>query len=448
MIEQYISRSIDCACGKRHRSNVDIIEIKPNVIEREMIAFLQNRACKKLTVVCDKNTYRVAGERVCRTLKNAEISYHLHLFSDEQVLPNEHFIGNLSMGMWLDSDMLLAVGSGTINDICRYVSAVAKMPYCIVGTAPSMDGYISGGSALIYNNLKLTFETHTPDAVFLDPQILANAPKDMIAAGVGDLLGKINCLTDWRLSQIVNGEWHCDFISDIVDTAIDKVVKNSDKIARCEDEAIAELVEGLLLSGVCMDFAGNSRPASGCEHHMSHFWEMRYLLEGREAVFHGTKVGIGTIIALKAYEYVATLTPDFNRIEKLSRKSFSEWEIEIEQAFLGASGEIVSLEQKGGKNGAERLAARLDATEKNWNEIKYLAAKTVKSDIVYNILKQLKAPTTPREIGVEKEMARQAILYAKEIRDRYTVLQLLWDLGELEHFADMIIEAYYTENKA
>ena len=211
MIEQYIAKSIDCSCGRTHRSRVETIEIKENVIEHELVDFLKSKGYKKLTVVCDKNTYRVAAGKVCRVLEQNQISFKLHMYQEDSVLPNEHFIGNLAMGMALDSDLILAVGSGTINDICRYVSAVACKPYCIVGTAPSMDGYISGGSALIYNNLKLTFETHTPIAVFLDPEILAHAPKDMIASGVGDLLGKINCLTDWRLSKIVNNEWHCDF---------------------------------------------------------------------------------------------------------------------------------------------------------------------------------------------------------------------------------------------
>ena len=444
MIEQFISKTISCSCGRTHSSRVETIEIKSNVIEREMLAFLKEKGYKKLTVVCDKNTYRVSAERVLKVLEQNGIAFKLHKFQEDTVLPNEHFIGNLAMGMALDCDLILAVGSGTINDICRYVSAVAGKPYCIVGTAPSMDGYISGGSALIYNNLKLTFETHTPIAVFLDPAILSHAPKDMIASGVGDLLGKISCLTDWRLSELVNGEWHCDFISDIVDTAVQKVVDNSDKIAECEDGAIAELVEGLLLSGVCMDFAENSRPASGCEHHMSHFLEMRYLLEGREAVFHGTKVGIGTVISLRAYEYISNLTPDFDKIKALPRASFEEWEKNVREAFLGASDEIVELEKKSEKNSSEKLSKRLLSTQTNWLQIKELAKQTVSSSTVYNILKQLDAPTKPHEIGVPKEMARQAILYAKEIRDRYTVLQLLWDLGELENFVDLITNEYYA----
>ena len=445
MIENYIARSIDCTCGKPHQSRVEKIEITTNVIEKALIPYLKETGCKKLAIVCDKNTYRVAAEKTCKALDENSIPYHLHIFAEDSVLPNEHFIGNVAMGIPLDFDMILAVGSGTINDICRYVSALAKKPYCILGTAPSMDGYVSSVSALIYNNLKLTFETNnTPNAVFLDPEILNQAPMDMIAAGVGDLLGKINCLTDWKLSKIVNNEWHCEFISNIVDVAVNKVTSNYKGLIDRDANAIADLVEGLLLSGVCMDFAGNSRPASGCEHHMSHFGEMRDLLEGREAVFHGTKVGIGTVIALKAYEYIANLDPDFSAIKNMERASFEEWEAQIKKAFLGATDEIVALEKKGQKNGAERLGARLASIEANWNEIKALAANTTKSSIMYDILTSLDAPTKPHEIGVDKTMARQAILYAKEIRDRYTVLQLLWDLGELENFADMIIEDYYS----
>ncbi|MBQ8311547.1 MAG: iron-containing alcohol dehydrogenase [Clostridia bacterium] len=147
MIERYLSKTIACTCGKTHRSRVETIEIKRGVIGRELIAFLKEKGYNKLTVVCDRNTYRVAAVEVCRALERAQISFQVHQFEEATVLPNEHFIGNLTMGMALDSDLILAVGSGTINDICRYVSAIAKIPYCIVGTAPSMDGYISGSSA-------------------------------------------------------------------------------------------------------------------------------------------------------------------------------------------------------------------------------------------------------------------------------------------------------------
>ena len=426
-----------------HTSRVETIVIKNGVINNELIAFIKENGYKKLTVVCDGRSYAVAGKDVCTALDDAGIAYKLHKFSSDPLAPDEHAIGNLLMGLDRGSDIILAVGSGTIGDICRFVSAAVGKEYCTVGTAPSMDGYISGGSALIYNNLKLTFETHTPKAVFFDPEILANAPRDMVAAGVGDLLGKANCLTDWRLSKIITDEWHCEFISNVVDTAVDKTIEARDKIAAKDGEATATLLEALLLSGVCMDFAGNSRPASGCEHHLSHFWEMRYLLENRPAVFHGAKVGIGTVIALKAYEYVASLNPDFSKIKNLDRESFDSWEANVKKAFLGASDEIIALEKKAGKNACVNVAKRLDVIEAKWDEIKALAASVRSSALIKDILLQLDAPTVPSDIGVEREMARQAIMYAKEIRDRYTVLQLLFDLGELENFTNMIIGDYY-----
>lgn len=442
MIEKYIGKTFDCECGKTHKSKVEIT-IKNGVIENGFIDFLKKNNYNRLTVVCDKKSYAVAGKKVCQTLDKNAVRYKLHIFSREPIAPDEQSVGNLSMGMDLGCDILVAVGSGTVNDLCRYVSAVAGKEFCTIGTAPSMDGYISGGSALIYNNLKLTFETHAPKAVFFEPSILANAPKDMIASGVGDLLGKINCLTDWRLSNIITGEWHCEFISGIVKAAIEKTVSARNAIAAGDSTACATLLEALLLSGVCMDFAGNSRPASGSEHHISHFWEMRYLQEGREAVFHGTKVGIGTVISLKAYQYVARLKPDFEKIGKSKRTAFAEWEKAINEAFLDAAAEIVELEKRSGKNSAEKLKNRLSSIEKNWSEIQELASSIPESSEVASMLRQLGAPVKPDEIGVEKEMARQAIVYAKEIRDRYTVLQLLWDLNELENFADSVIEEYY-----
>lgn len=444
MIENYVAKTIQCDCGKIHRSNVEKIVIKEGVVQNELLDFINQNGYKKITLICDWKGYEVAGKRVESAVKNLDVTLKTHIFNDEFLVPDERAVGNIIMGAFPDSDLFLAVGSGVINDVTRYASAVKSIPFMTIGTAPSMDGYISAGSALIYNNFKLTFETHAPKAVFFEPSILANAPRDMIASGVGDLLGKISCLTDWRLSKIINGEWHCEFITDLVQNAVDKTIEAKDGIIAQDDNAVATLLEALLLSGVCMDYAGNSRPASGCEHHMSHFLEMRYILEGRKAVFHGTKVGIGTIISLRAYEYVAQLKPDFDAIKKIQRTPFSEWEKQIKKAFMSASDEIIDLEKSSGKNDLCKVNSRLESIQKNWNGIVNLASNIIKSAQVKDFLSKLNAPVYPHQIGVEKEMALQAILYAKEIRNRYTVLQLLYDLGELENFANMIIEEYYN----
>ena len=194
-----------------------------------------------------------------------------------------------------------------------------------------------------------------------------------------------------------------------------------------------------------MDYAGNSRPASGAEHHLSHFLEMRYIIEGRKAVFHGTKVGIGTIITLKAYDYASKLNPDFNKIKELKRTDFAKWEEQVKIAFMNASDEIIDLEKKSGKNDIKNINKRLGVIEEKWQEIKSLMGSITKPKEVKDFLERLNAPIYPHQIGVDKVMARQAITYAKEIRNRYTILQLLYDLGELDNFVDLVIEEYYGE---
>ena len=216
MTENFVSKQIDCACGRKHRSSVERVVISDTAISVGLREFLREEGFGRITMICDDKSYAVAGKQVESVLTELNITYKLHKFNSQGLFPNERAVGNILMGALDNSDLFLAVGSGTINDLTRYTSAVVKLPFATVGTAPSMDGYISGGSALIYNGLKITFETHAPKAVFFVPQILANAPRDMVASGVGDLLGKINCLTDWKLSQIINGEYLCDFIYDLV----------------------------------------------------------------------------------------------------------------------------------------------------------------------------------------------------------------------------------------
>lgn len=443
MIENYINKSVECVCGRVHTSNLEKIVIKENAIQTDLIPYIQENGYKKITLVCDKNGYAVCGEKVEKLLRSANITHKRHLFHDEYLVPDERAIGNLTMDTLKDCDLFLAVGSGTINDITRYVSAVFNLPFITVGIAPSMDGYISSSSALIYNSLKLTFETHAPKAVFFEPNILANAPLEMIGAGVGDLLGKINCLSDWKLSNIINDEWHCTFISNIVQAAIDKTLSVKDKIINRDDTAVATLLEALLLSGVCMDYAGNSRPASGAEHHISHFWEMRYIIENKQAVLHGTKVGIGTIIALKAYDYVSNLRPDFEKIKNLKRMRFGDWEREVKRAFLNASTEIIQFEKKTQKNDCDKILKRLAIIQEKWQEIQAFTSNVTKPIVVKDFLLKLHAATLPQDIGVDRQTAKDAILYAKELRDRFTILQLLYDLGELENFANQVIEEYY-----
>ena len=137
----------------------------------------------------------------------------------------------------------------------------------------------------------------------------------MILAGVGDILGKYTSLCDWQLGRIINGEYYCEAIVGFVRGLIKKCIKSTAGIKNREDEAIQNIIEGLVLSGIAMGYAGNSRPASGSEHHIAHFWEMMFLLKGKEATLHGERVGVAEIAVLKLYEMLLDKKLDFEKIK-------------------------------------------------------------------------------------------------------------------------------------
>ena len=209
-----------------------------------------------------------------RRIKRCRIHlYDKVVFHDSELVPDEEALISLFSQVPNDCDLILAVGSGTINDLCRYVSYKMKIDYYIIGTAPSMDGYASNVSPLIIKHLKTTFEAHPARVILGDLDVIAKAPLHMISAGVGDILGKYVCLTDLADCHIVNDEYICPEIMALVRQSIQKVAENAALATKRDKAAIAAIMEGLVLSGIAMSYIGNSRPASGSEHHMSHYWE-------------------------------------------------------------------------------------------------------------------------------------------------------------------------------
>lgn len=261
---------------------------------------------------------------------------------------------------------------------------------------------------------------------------------ELITAGLGDVLGKYTCLLDWKLSRMINGEYYCDYVVDMVRGAVETVVEQGAQIKKRDPEAIKSLMEALVVTGIAMYFVGNSRPASGCEHHLSHFWEMRFLMEGRKPVLHGTKVGVGMIIVTKMYHMLAKEPVDFAKAKEKER-SVSDWEQKIRACYLDAAGGILKLEQECGKNNVEQRNWRLQTIEKRWEEICHTIEEPLPAtEQMIALLKSLDAPYCPCQIGLPIPMVQEGIQVGKEVRNRYTLLQLLWDLGLEETYSERI----------
>jgi len=432
-----LNNPIPCSCGRTHFAGIEHVEVCDGALDK-VAAIVRKSGYGKPFLIADCNTYEVAGKTVMEKLAGEGITASSFVFEDAALSPNEQALGTLLMNFDPTCDLILAVGSGTINDLSRFFSYQLGMPYFIVATAPSMDGYASSVAPLLKNKLKTTFECHVPQAIIADLDILAKAPVDMIAAGFGDVLGKYTCLADWQLSALINGEYYCERVANLTRHSLEKTMGLREGIARGDKQAIGELMETLILSGIAISFVGNSRPASGSEHHLAHFWEMRLLWEGRDHVFHGTSVGIGTALVLQLYQELLQANLDPHTFADIQAPNGDTWKADIERVFMEGAPEVLALEEKAKKNDTELRKGRLVAIAQNWDQIKNTLASVPSPAEARALLAQVHAPFEPSQVGIETQLVQDALLYAKEIRARYTILQLLWDLNLLQDYSQRV----------
>ena len=442
-INNYLNREIECSCGQKHRAQIRKVILETGALE-SIPALIQEQGYKNVFLVFDVNTYAIAGEKLETLLKTQNICFSSYTFSDEALVPDEYAAGRLFVHVDPACDLLIGIGSGTINDLCRYVSFKLGKEYFIAATAPSMDGYASNVTPLIVDDMKITYPAHVPAAIIGDLDILKNAPMTMISAGVADILAKIVCIMDWKAAHLFYGEYACDDVIELVDKSVQDMISQLDKIAERSPVTIQKVMEALILSGIAMSYIGNSRPASGGEHQMSHYWEMKFLFLKKPAILHGTKVGVATVGVLHMYKQLLRDKPDFAAARVAAeRYSPEQWESEIRQVYEAAADGVLTLEQEAGKNRKDNVLARLDEMEAKWPAFLEMVEKLPDADVIIGYLKDLDAPYTPAAIDVDDEMVTNAVLYAKDLRNRLGLLQILFDLGWNQEYAAELIGFYH-----
>ena len=200
-------------------------------------------------------------------------------------------------------DYFIACGAGTIHDITRVIAHEYSKPFISFPTAASCDGFVSNiAPVTTKSGMKITLPAVAPVAVFADTNIIANAPQRLTNAGIGDLVGKFIALTDWRIANLLIGEEIDKDIVDIVFNAVLGAIHFWYYQAGSIGEAVPKLLEALLLSGLCMQSMGNSRPASGAEHHIAHFLEMDIF--GKNNNLHGENVAVGAALCHGLYNKI------------------------------------------------------------------------------------------------------------------------------------------------
>ena len=422
-----------CECKREHRADIDEIIIGKGVV-RQVGEVVKSYNCSKPFVLADVNTFEAAGKEVCAVLEEKGIPYVKYVFADEALKPDEKAVGSSVLHFDYSCDIIIAVGSGVINDIGKILSRISGRKYIIAATAPSVDGYASGTSSIDRDGFKLSLDSRCADVIIGDVDILKNAPLHMLKSGLGDMIAKYISIAEWRIGHLVTGEYYCERIAQLVRDALKKCTDNALGLLKRDDAAVEAVFEGLVISGLAMAYAGISRPASGVEHYFSHVWDMRSLEFSTSVDLHGIQCAMGSRRAVKLYESLKQITPDREKALKYVKNfDYDAWKIQLESFFGKGARAMIEQEKTEQKYSKAAHRKRLEKIIDNWDEIlKILDEELPSFEQLDELMTALDMPKEFMSIGVDEEAAKLTFLATKDIRDKYILSRLAWDLGVIE----------------
>ena len=398
----------------------------------ELINYLKDKNVVHIVLVSDENEYRALGARIEKALCEAGFDVDNIVLHGEKIGANEEYIVQTLLPANDSEQLFIAVGSGTVTDLVRFVSYRAKSYFISLPTAPSVDGFASNGSAMFIRDYKQTIMSRPPCAIFADMETLCNAPKPLIAAGFGDMIGKFTALADWKLANLLNGDIYDSAIAERSRIARNKVVSQVNGLEKDRETSIKSVMEALYEEGLCMLEFGNSRPASGAEHQLSHYWEMKLLRENRPAVFHGSKVGLASIWIAKYFEMIREMSKE-EVVNRLENTPLFDTEVEIQKIKRGygdkISDFIVKTQEVHLSMTEEKYNSLKTNIINNWETLQEIALEVPSPDEIISMLKAVGGITQPEAIGLTDADVRDALEYAQYVRKAFTILNISQMLG-------------------
>ncbi len=423
-----IVKEFNCSCKKVHNAGIKQILVEKGGINK-LPVFVKNFNAKSVFLVCDTNTFKVGGEKALGLLLLSGYVVNTFIFPTTPFEPDENAL-NLLKSAYNNQDILVAVGSGVINDLSKILSCEKNIPYIIIASQPSMDGYASKTSSIISGGLKVTVNSKIADVIIGDVDILKTAPNIALISGFGDMIAKYISILEWKISNIINGEYYCEEIAKIINNAVKECVDNVEGLLNREEKAIEAVFYGLILGGVGMNYAGCSRPASGVEHYFSHIWDMRALEFNTPLSTHGIQCGIGTLYALKIYEQLKSIKVSKEKaVSFVKNFNFNAYSKKM-QKFIGkASLSMIENEKVDKKYDIALHKVRIDKIIKNWEKIVELINELPSYKDLFCLLNKIGAPTSISDIGLREDIKYDTFTFTKDIRNKYVLSTLCFDLG-------------------
>jgi len=267
--------------------------------------------------------------------------------------------------------------------------------------------------------MKETVSAGLPRAIVADTEVLKNAPMEMIKAGYGDIVGKFSALNDWKLSHAVNDEYFCQYIYDMTFDMVKKTLELAEGLLKRDANSVGVLMEALVVVGILMSFAGSSRPASGSEHHLSHFFEIVGIVTDTDYLPHGIDVAYSTVVTAKIREKL--LNSQFP--EKQYQKDEEQYKSDMKAIYKEVSDGCIALQKKIGNYEKDRVTIY----RKKEKEVRAILAEMPKAEEIEKMLSAVRLDISEFYEIYTEEKINNSIVYAKDLKDRYTVLWMNYD---------------------
>ena len=451
-------------------------EMGQGIYEKASEVFKKYFPGRKAVIVADVNTWPVLGEKVYTNFVASGIPTDKYIIEKEEFHADWKYVemtdliaeGQYEQAKALENakdyedtdpaklfreassefNVLVSVGSGVINDLCKLASHHHAQSYLCVPTAASVDGYSSFGASITYQSAKQTFNCPAPVAIVADLDVIAAAPKEMTAAGYADLAAKIPAGGEWMIADFVGSEaiipdaWH------ILQDYIDDFLADPDAVAAGDPQAIADLFEGLTLSGFAMQAARSSRPASCCDHLFSHFLDMSGHRFNGKLQSHGFQVAIGTLAMCAAFDEL--FKQDLSQLDvEACLAAWPTLESEQDRAlelFKDTAAPKLGYESITSKyEDKEKIREDLERLVATWPEFKAkLQGQVYSFAKMQDMFRRAGAPYEAEHIGVKREQIRDMFPIVQLMRYRYNLL----DLAKRGQFYDAIVDPIFAAGGA
>jgi glycerol-1-phosphate dehydrogenase [NAD(P)+] len=436
------------ACGRDHTIPFQVVEAGDGLMETlpAIIERILGKQPEQIAVVYDRHIEEKLEDLVFPLFSKLSLPiFRVPLGEKGKLLDSEVGLGDRA-AMELDHtpDLFIGVGSGVISDLTKWIATRKERPLILLGTAASMNAYTSITATMTEDHVKSSRWLNPADAVLLDTDLVASAPREMTCSGIGDLLARNVSNADWKASQLLRGTYFCPVPFRMMSPYQDFLLNEAGAMGRNEPEALEHLNEAILVSGYSMTVLdGHTSPSSGSEHVISHFFDFQHEVFGAPKNFHGTQVGVGTLIILTAYAMLREIDPRDLDVDDIERRRISLAGVNLDhQRVFGENGVIFNQVVVEKRIPDVEYRDYLVGILQNWESLwAALDPYLIPPETARSAMEAAGAVTTLNGIHRDADEAIQALLYGSHYRPRYTVLDLLWELGLFPTMASTILEA-------